>query len=98
MMAKLHSEQISRRLFISMIIIIGSLIFISVPLIVSSYQSYKKAERALIEISVLRNVAELTNNISRERAPANKVMSSTPADQARHLEELKQYRTTFFRH
>lgn len=92
MMAKLHSEQISRRLFISMIIIIGSLIFISVPLIVSSYQSYKKAERALIEISVLRNVAELTNNISRERAPANKVMSSTPADQARHLEELKQYR------
>lgn len=92
MMAKLHSEQISRRLFISMFIIIGSLIFISVPLIVSSYQSYKKAERALIEISVLRNVAELTNNISRERAPANKVMSSTPADQARHLEELKQYR------
>lgn len=66
--------------------------FISVPLIVNSYQSYKRAERALIEVSVLRNVAELTNNISRERAPANQVMSSTPEKRAEYIQELKRYR------
>lgn len=75
-----------------MIIIIVSLLFISVPLIVNSYQSYKRAERALIEVSVLRNVAELTNNISRERAPANQVMSSTPEKRAEYIQELKRYR------
>ena len=73
-------------------IIIVSLLFISVPLIVNSYQSYKRAEQALIEISVLRNVAELTNNISRERAPANQVMSSTPEKRAEYIQELKRYR------
>ena len=92
MMMKLRSEHISQRLLISMIIIIVSLLFISVPLIVNSYQSYKRAERALIEISVLRNVAELTNNISRERAPANQVMSSTPEKRAEYIQELKRYR------
>ena len=92
MMMKLRSEHISQRLLISMIIIIVSLLFSSVPLIVNSYQSYKRAERALIEISVLRNVAELTNNISRERAPANQVMSSTPEKRAEYIQELKRYR------
>ena len=53
-MYKLRSEHISQRLFLSMIIIIFSLLFLSVPLIVSSYQSYKKADRALTEISALR--------------------------------------------
>ena len=92
MMMKLRSEHISQRLYISMIIIIVSLFFISVPSIVNSYQSYKRAERALIEVSVLRNVAELTNNISRERAPANQVMSSTPEKRAEYIQELKRYR------
>lgn len=92
MVMKLRSEHISQRLCISMIIIIVSLLFISVPSIVNSYQSYKRAERALIEVSVLRNVAELTNNISRERAPANQVMSSTPEKRAEYIEELKRYR------
>lgn len=91
-MHKLRSEHISQRLFWSMIIIILSLLFLSVPLIVSSYQSYQKADRALTEISALRAVADLANKISRERAPANKVMSSNADEFAANLKELKAYR------
>lgn len=92
MMMKLRTEHISQRLLISMIIIIVSLLFICVPLMVNSYQSYQKTKRALIEISVLGKVAELTNSISRERAPANKVMSSSAAEFRQNLQELKAYR------
>ena len=92
MMMKLRTEHISQRLLISMIIIIVSLLFICVPLMVNSYQSYQKTKRALIEISVLGKVAELTNSISRERAPANKVMSSSAAEFQQNLQELKAYR------
>lgn len=91
-MYKLRSEHISQRLFLSMIIIIFSLLFLSVPLIVSSYQSYQKADRALTEISALRAVADLANKVSRERAPANKVMSSTADELAANLQELHAYR------
>lgn len=91
-MYKLRSEHISQRLFLSMIIIIFSLLFLSVPLIVSSYQSYQKADRALTEISALRAVADLANKVSRERAPANKVMSSTVDELAANLQELHAYR------
>ena len=91
-MYKLRSEQISQRLYLSMIIIIFSLLFLSIPLIISSYQSYQKADRALTEISALRAVADLANKVSRERAPANKVMSSTPDELAANLNELHKYR------
>ena len=91
-MYKLRSGHISQRLFLSMIIIIFSLLFLSVPLIVSSYQSYQKADRALTEISALRAVADLANKVSRERAPANKVMSSTVEELAENLQELHAYR------
>ena len=91
-MYKLRSEQISQRLYLSMIIIIFSLLFLSIPLIISSYQSYQKADRALTEISALRAVADLANKVSRERAPANKVMSSTPDELAANLNELHRYR------
>ena len=91
-MYKLRSEHISRRLFWSMIIIALSLLFLSVPLIVSSYQSYQKADRALTEISALRAVADLANKISRERAPANKVMSSSADELAENIKELEAYR------
>ncbi|WP_445660516.1 GGDEF domain-containing protein [Acinetobacter sp. F16] len=91
-MYKLRSEQISQRLYLSMVIIIFSLLFLSVPLIVSSYQSYQKADRALTEISALRAVADLANKVSRERAPANKVMSSSPDELAANLNELHKYR------
>lgn len=91
-MYKLRSEHISRRLFWSMIIIALSLLFLSVPLIVSSYQSYQKADRALTEISALRAVADLANKISRERAPANKVMSSSADELEENIKELQAYR------
>ncbi|MGB9190551.1 MULTISPECIES: GGDEF domain-containing protein [unclassified Acinetobacter] len=91
-MYKLRSEHISRRLFWSMIIIALSLLFLSVPLIVSSYHSYQKADRALTEISALRAVADLANKISRERAPANKVMSSSADELAENIKELEAYR------
>lgn len=91
-MYKLRSEQISQRLYLSMIIIIFSLLFLSIPLIISSYQSYQKADRALTEISALRAVADLANKVSRERAPANKVMSSTAEELAANLNELHGYR------
>lgn len=91
-MYKLRSKHISQRLFLSMIIIILSLLFLSVPLIVSSYQSYQTANRALTEISALRAVADLANKISRERAPANKVMSSSADELATNLQELYAYR------
>lgn len=91
-MYKLRSEHISRRLFWSMIIIALSLLFLSVPLIVSSYHSYQKADRALTEISALRAVADLANKISRERAPANKVMSSSADELEENIKELQAYR------
>lgn len=91
-MYKLRSEQISQRLYLSMIIIIFSLLFLSIPLIISSYQSYQKADRALTEISALRAVADLANKVSRERAPANKVMSSAPDELEANLNELHRYR------
>ena len=87
-MYKLRSEHISRRLFWSMIIIALSLLFLSVPLIVSSYQSYQKADRAFTEISALRAVADLANKISRERAPANKVMSSSADELEENIKEF----------
>ena len=91
-MYKLRSERISQQLFWSMILIIFSLLLLSVPLIVSSYKSYQKADRALSEISALRAVADLANKISRERAPANKVMSSRADELAANLKELDEYR------
>jgi len=91
-MAKLRAENISKRLFGAMLVIVLSLLFISVPLIFKSYQHYQQAQLALTEIQSLRTVAELSNKISRERAPSNKVMSSTPEEYAQNREELAEYR------
>ena len=92
MSVKLHSEQISKRLFISVLIIVMSLLCISIPLIVSQYQHYNKARQALIEIESLKAVADLANRISRERGPANMAMSSTPEQLKKNLADLQTYR------
>lgn len=91
-MFKLHSEQTGKRLFISMLIIVFSLFFISIPLLVSHYQSYQKSNKALIEMQGLGAVADLVNRISRERGPANMAMSSQPDELQKNLKALKQYR------
>lgn len=89
---KLDSEQIGKHLFISILIIILSLLSISVPLIISQYNDYKKAQRALVEIESLKAVADLANRISRERGPANMTMSSTPKELAANQMKLKVFR------
>lgn len=93
-MRKIRSEYLSQKLYIAMSIIILSLCSLSIPLMVKSYNDYIKANQALIEIQALQAVADLANKISRERAPANKLMSSNQQDFAKHVLELKLYRLT----
>ena len=93
-MREIRSEYLSQKLYIAMSIIILSLCSLSIPLIVKSYRDYNKTNQALTEIQALQAVADLANKISRERAPANKLMSSNQQDFARHVLELKLYRLT----
>lgn len=93
-MREIRSEYLSQKLYIAMSIIILSLCSLSIPLIVKSYRDYNKTNQALTEIQALQAVADLANKISRERAPANKVMSSNQQDFAKHVLELKLYRLT----
>jgi len=93
-MREIRSEYLSQKLYIAMSIIILSLCSLSIPLIVKSYRDYNKTNQALTEIQALQAVADLANKISRERAPANKLMSSNQQDFAQHVLELKLYRLT----
>ena len=95
-METLRTEHISRRLQIAMLVIVLSIVFISVPLIVSSYQNYVKSAEALKEIQMLKMVADLSNQISRERAPANSAMSSHGKQREEKIVELKQYRERLY--
>ncbi|MDO3664129.1 GGDEF domain-containing protein [Acinetobacter higginsii] len=90
--SKLRSEQISRRLFFCMIVIIFSIFYLSIPLIINSYQEYIKSEQTLNEITCLRTLVKTANKISRERAPSNKVMSSEPNVLLENQKELFEYR------
>lgn len=83
-----HSEDIKQKLFWSMVIIIGSISLISVPLTFNSYQSYDKAKGALTEISVLNQLTDLSNLVSKERAPTNNAMSSSPENLDENLKAL----------
>jgi len=93
-MREIRSEYLSQKLYIVMSIIILSLCSLSIPLMVKSYRDYIKTNQALTEIQALQAVADLANKISRERAPANKLMSSNQQDFAKHVLELKLYRLT----
>lgn len=93
-MREIRSEYLSQKLYIAMSIIILSLCSLSIPLIVKSYRDYNKTNQALTEIQALQAVADLANKISRERAPANKLMSSNQQAFAKHVLELKLYRLT----
>ncbi len=88
----LRSEQISRRLFLCMLVIIFSISYLSIPLIINSYQEYIRTNQTLTEIVSLRSLVKTANKISRERAPSNKVMSSQPEDFAKNRKELLEYR------
>lgn len=91
-MLKSHSEQIGRRLFVFVMIIVLSILFICIPLIISHYRDYKKSQSALVEIENLRVMAALANRISRERGPANLVMSSSAAEFPQAKQALLAYR------
>ncbi|UUM28364.1 GGDEF domain-containing protein [Acinetobacter colistiniresistens] len=90
--SKLRSEQISRRLFFCMIAIIFSIFYLSIPLIINSYQEYIKSEQTLTEITSLRALVKTANKLSRERAPSNKVMSSQADVLLKNQKELEEYR------
>ncbi|KYQ85183.1 diguanylate cyclase [Acinetobacter sp. NRRL B-65365] len=90
--SKLRSEQISRRLFLCMLVIIFSISYLSIPLIINSYQEYIRTNQTLTEIISLRSLVKTANKISKERAPSNKVMSSQPQDLAENRQELLEYR------
>lgn len=91
-MNTLRSEQIIKHLYCAMSVIILCLLFICIPLIVNSTQSYLKAVRTSDELHALQEVAILANKISKERAPANKVLSSTPEEIHQRQQELEIYR------
>ena len=92
MTKELHSEQIKARLLILMLIIILSIIFIALPQIIESKRNYQQSQQTLVDIQNLRVFAELSNKISRERAPANKAMSSDMNNLALNLNALQKYR------
>lgn len=91
-MRELRSEHISNRLLTAMMIILLSLLLISVPLIIRSYQNYQINQHAQVELESLKYLADLANHISRERAPANNFMSSSEQELAFHRNELNLYR------
>ncbi|PJI31021.1 GGDEF domain-containing protein [Acinetobacter pseudolwoffii] len=91
-MNTLRSGWISKRLYWAMSIIILCLLCICIPLIVSSSQSYLKSRQTYQQLNALQQVADLANKISRERAPANKAMSSSVQEFAQHQQELISYR------
>lgn len=89
---KLRSEQISLRLFACMVVIILSILYISIPLIIHSYQEYIKTQQVLTEITSLRALVKTANKLSRERAPSNNVMSSQPHELDKNRKELLEFR------
>lgn len=91
-MNSLRSERLSKRLYWAMSIIILSLLLICIPLIKSSSQNYINSLKAYDQLEALRDVADLANKISRERGPANKVMSGSLSQLELHKQELEEHR------
>ena len=75
-MPKLGFRSIRQRLFMFMTMIILSLLCICFPLMINSYQALQVSKQDLIGVQSLRLLAHTANEISRERAYANKLMSS----------------------
>lgn len=95
MQKNLDSEQASKHLYITMFVIVVSVVLISASMISSSYARYQLSKRSLVEIKSLKMAAELAHLISRERAPSNKLMSSSTAEESvLRKKELAEYRLT----
>ncbi|MCU4483201.1 GGDEF domain-containing protein [Acinetobacter ursingii] len=91
-MPKLGFRSIRQRLFMFMSMIILSLLCICFPLMINSYQALQVSKQDLIGVQSLRLLTHTANEISRERAYANKLMSSPYASQTSHRQALARYR------
>ncbi len=91
-MPKLGFRSIRQRLFMFMTMIILSLLCICFPLMINSYQALQVSKQDLIGVQSLRLLTHTANEISRERAYANKLMSSPYASQTSHRQALARYR------
>lgn len=61
-------------------------------MIIDSSQHYLKSKQTYQQLDALQQVTDLANKISREQAPANKVMSSSVEEFVKHQQELSDYR------
>lgn len=91
-MNSLRSEHLSKRLYWAMSIVILSLVLICIPLIVASAQTYFHSVKTHQQLQTLSHIADLANKISRERGPANNLMSSSVKEVEQHQHELDSYR------
>ncbi len=87
------NSSIRHRLFFFVFILILCFLVIAIPLILSSYKQYQQSNDALIEIKLLKALSEGANHISKERAFANKLMSSPPEQIDQRRAQLLDYRT-----
>ena len=92
MAGELHSEQIKARLLFLMLVIILFIVLIALPQIVESQRHYQQSQQTLVDIQNLKVFSELSNKISRERAPSNKAMSSDRENLAFNIQALHEYR------
>lgn len=92
LMVNLSSERITKRLYWAMLLIMICVLLGSIPLMVSSAYQYIESKQSYYQIGVLSDVADLANKISRERGPANKLMSSTAENFETHRLELDAHR------
>ncbi|KGT46300.1 MULTISPECIES: GGDEF domain-containing protein [Acinetobacter] len=91
-MNTLRSEQLSKRLYWAMSIVIFCLLLICIPLIVNSSQKFTQSYRTYYQLEALRDLADLANKISRERGPANMLMISSADEFKQKQEMLLEYR------
>lgn len=91
-MDQLRSESMSKRLYVTMFIIMLSVLILTFPLVVTNYQSYQKTKKTLAEMESLELMVQLANDLSKERAPANKLMSGHAEERQAHLDALAAHR------
>ena len=91
-MDQLRSEFMSKRVYVTMFIIMVSVLALTIPLLMTNYQNYSKAKKTLAEIESLEMMVRLANELSKERAPANKLMSGHEAQRAALVQALQQHR------
>lgn len=91
-MLKLRSRSMSQRLYLFMIIILVSLFCICFPLILNNYRILKIAQHDEVFVETLSSLVNTANEVSRERAYANRLMSSNASNRVKNRDALIAYR------